>query len=97
MTARTEKLSITVPKELASQLRELVPPGEVSAFISEALSQYVRWQKQRQAIEKYAGIWKDEDYPEFKTPEDTQKWLRELRSHDEERTKRLEKQWHDDE
>lgn len=93
MVAKTEKLSITVPRELAARLREMVPQGEVSAFISQALDDRLQMEKQRIGLEAGLGAWKDEDYPQLKTPEDTQKWLRKLRSLDEERQERLRKLW----
>ena len=96
MVAKTEKLSITVPKELAARLREMVPQGEVSAFISEALDDRLQMEKQRIGLEAGLGAWKDEDHPDLMTPEDTQKWLSELRSRDDERQERLRKLWEEE-
>jgi len=96
MTAKTEKLSITVPRKVAELLREYVPPGKISSFVAEIIESQLMWEKQKRAIEKYAGAWKDEDHPDLKTPEDTQRWLRELRSMDRERQERLRKLWEED-
>ncbi len=93
MTAKTEKLSITVPKQVADELRKIVPQGKLSAFISEIIESAVQMEKQKKALEAGKGAWKDENHPELKTPEDTQKWLRELRARDLERLERLRKSW----
>ena len=96
MSAKTEKLSVTIPKEVAEMLREYVPSGKVSSYIAEILDSHLKWERQKRAIEKYAGAWKDEDHPDLKTPEDTQRWLRELRSRDHERLERLRKLWEEE-
>jgi hypothetical protein len=96
MAAKTEKLSITIPTNVAEMLREYVPPGKVSAYVTGILESHLMWERQKRAIEKYAGAWKDEDHPDLKTPEDTQRWLRELRSRDRERQERLRKLWEED-
>ena len=93
MSAKTEKLSITVPKEVAEMLREYVPEGKVSAYVSDALRISLKMEKQRRGLEAGLGAWKDKNHPELKTPEDTQKYLRELRSRDEERQERLRQLW----
>jgi len=93
MTAKTEKLSISVPKEVAKMLREYVPSGKVSSYVAEILEYALQMEKQRRGLEAGLGAWKDENHPDLKTPEDTQRWLRELRSRDNERLERLRKLW----
>jgi hypothetical protein len=69
----------------------MVPAGKISAFVADTLECALQMEKQKRGLEAGKGAWKDEDHPELKTPEDTQRWLRELRSHDRERQERLRK------
>ena len=86
---RAEKLSVTLPKELAAEIRRLVPQGGMSAFFTEATERYLAQRRQRTALEKGFGAWSDENHPELKTPEDTVVYLRSLREADRERLARL--------
>ena len=38
---KTEKVSVTLPKELAGEIRSIVSQGEVSSFFAEALEHYL--------------------------------------------------------
>ena len=89
MSAKTEKLSITVPKELAEKLREMVPSGKISAFVADAVEDKLQMEKQRIGLEVGRGAWKDEDHPDLKTPEDTQRFIRSLRATSRDRLKRV--------
>ena len=93
MSAKTEKLSITVPKELAEKLREMVPSGKISAFVADAVDGKLQMEKQRIGLEVGRGAWKDEDHPDLETPEDTQRFIREIRGRDIERLERLKRLW----
>ncbi len=85
MSAKTEKLSITVPKELAEKLREMVSSGKISAFVADAVDDKLQMEKQKIGLEVGRGAWEDEDHPDLKTPEDTQRFIREIRNRDLER------------
>jgi len=76
---KTAKLSITLPKELANEVRLTVPKRRVSAFFAEAIKRYMAQYKQRVALEKGFGAWSSENHPELKTPEDTVIYVRRLR------------------
>ncbi len=54
---RTEKLSITLPAELASELRQAAGPGGVSSFLAEAARQHLRRQKLMHALNHGFGAW----------------------------------------
>ena len=86
---KTEKVSITLPRELVKEIRALVPQGEVSAFFAEAARLSLARRRQRAALDKGFGAWKDEDHPKLATPEDSQAFVRSLREADEERLTRL--------
>ena len=86
---RTEKISVTLPRELAGEVRALVRQGEVSSFFTEALEHYLVYRKQKAALEKGFGAWKIESHPELGTPENTAAYVRSIRSADKERAKHL--------
>ncbi len=76
----TKKLTFSLPADLVEQLRALVPPRQRSAFVAEALQERLEWEETLAVLEETAGIWSAEDYPEFATDEDIDRWLREFRA-----------------
>jgi hypothetical protein len=88
--ARTEKMSVTLPKELVSEIRSIAPPGEISSFFAEALEHYIAYRKQKIALERGFGAWKDKSHPDLTTPEDSTVYVRSIREADRERQQRLE-------
>jgi hypothetical protein len=84
----TEKFSVTLPRALAGEIRSVVPQGEVSAFFTGALEHYLAYRKQKIALEKGFGVWKDEDHPDLATPRDTTDYVRRLRKADKKRLQR---------
>jgi len=77
--ARTEKMSVTLPRELAGEIKSLVSQGEVSSFFSEALEHYLAFRKQKIALEKGFGIWKKEGHPDLISEGDTRDYIRSAR------------------
>jgi hypothetical protein len=88
--AKTEKMSVTLPKELASEIRSISPQGEISSFFTEALEHYIAYRKQKIALEKGFGAWKDKSHPDLASPEDSTAYVRAIREADRERQQRLE-------
>jgi Arc/MetJ-type ribon-helix-helix transcriptional regulator len=86
---KTEKVSVTLPKELASEIRSTISQGEVSSFFTEALEHYLAYRKQKVALEKGFGAWKNEDHPDLATPEDSKTYVRSIREADRQRLARL--------
>jgi len=86
---KTEKVSVTLPKELAGEIRSIVSQGEVSSFFTEALEHYLAYRKQKVALEKGFGAWKSESHPDLATPEDSTAYVRSIREVDRERLERL--------
>lgn len=86
---KTEKVSVTLPKELASEIRSIVSQGRVSSFFTEALEHYLAYRKQKVAIEKGFGAWKNENHPDLATSEDSTVYVRSIREADSERLARL--------
>lgn len=89
-TKKVEKLSITLPIELASELRALVPRGKLSAFLAEAVEFQLAYQRQKMALKIGFGAWKAKNHPDLKTPQDSTAYVRALRDADEDRLARLE-------
>ncbi len=85
---RTEKVSVTLPRELAGEIRSIVSQGQVSAFFTEALEHYLAYRKQKVALEKGFGAWKDNRHPDLATPQDSTAYVHKIRGAD---TKRLER------
>ena len=86
----TEKVSVTLPRELAGEIRSIVSQGGVSSFFAEALEHYLAYRKQKVALEKGFGAWKDKCHPDLATPEDSAAYVRAIREADRERQQRLE-------
>ena len=87
--AKTEKMSVTLPKELAGEIRSIVSQGEISSFFTEALEHYIAYRKQNVALEKGFGAWKDKSHPDLTTPEDSTAYVRSVRETDRKRLERL--------
>ena len=86
---KTEKVSVTLPRELAGEIRSIVSQGEVSSFFTEALEHYLAYRKQRVALEKGFGAWKDESHPDMTTPQDSTTYVHSIREADEKRLEQL--------
>lgn len=87
--AKTEKISVTLPRDLAGEIRATIPQGEVSSFFTEALKYYLAFRKQKIGLKIGYGIWSDRNHPELITSKDSTQYIRSLRDTDEERLKRL--------
>ncbi len=86
---KTEKVSVTLPRELAGEIRSIVAQGEVSSFFTEALEHYLAYRKQEVALEKGFGAWKDESHPDLTTPQDSTAYVHSIREADKKRLERL--------
>ena len=86
---KTEKMSVTLPKELAGEIRSIVSHGEVSSFFTEALEHYIAYRKQRIALDKGFGAWTSENHPDLATPEDSTAYVCGIREADRKRLERL--------
>ena len=87
--AKTEKMSVTLPRELVSEIRAVTSRGEISSFFTEALEHYLAYRKQTIALRKGFGAWKDENHPELKTPGDSTAYVRDIRETDKDRLSRV--------
>ena len=87
--AKTEKMSVTLPKELAGEIRSIASQGEISSFFTEALEHYMAYRKQKIALEKGFGAWKNEGHPDLATPQDSTAYVHSIREADKKRLERL--------
>ena len=87
--AKTEKMSVTLPMELAGEIRSIASRGEISSFFTEALEHYISYRKQKIALEKGFGAWKNNSHPNLTTPEDSTAYVRAVRQADKGRLTRL--------
>ena len=76
----TRRINIVLPAQLLKELDELAPSRKRSQIIVAATTDYVHRLKLLRAIQETAGIWEDASHPELATPEDMDKWLRQMRS-----------------
>jgi len=83
--AKTEKMSVTLPRELAGEIRSITSQGEISSFFTEALEHYIAYRKQRIALEKGFGAWKNESHRDLATSEDSTAYVNSIREADSER------------
>ena len=77
---KTRRINVTFPVRLLQDLDRLAPTRRRSQIIVAATAEYVRRLKLLTAIKETAGAWDDESHPELATPEDIDRWLRQVRS-----------------
>lgn len=77
MNVRTNLL---LPKELVEEVDHFAGERGRSRYVAEALRARLRRDRLKEAIEKTAGAWRAEDYPEFATSEMVVEWVRARRA-----------------
>lgn len=82
-----EHVRVAVPTDLVAEIDELVGKRGRSAFLAEAAREEVQRRRQRNALKKAAGAWKNEDHPELKHR--AAAWVRQIRSESESRFQRI--------
>jgi len=78
-TEGVERLNIRVPRELANDLKRLVPARKRTQLIVDATAEAVARLKQQEALRE-GKIWSDESHPDLKSQEDINRYLREMRA-----------------
>ena len=73
------RTTVTLPAELAERLKQAVPPRQRSAFIAEAVASMLARIERREALRASFGVCKSEDYPHWRTPDDVQRYMDEMR------------------
>jgi hypothetical protein len=76
----TRRINTTFPVTLLDDLERYVPPRKRNQVIVAATEAYVRKLKLLAVLKETAGAWDDASHPEMATPEDIDRWLRNIRS-----------------
>jgi len=76
----TKRINVTFPVQLLEDLNRYAPPRKRNQVIVTATESYVRKLKLLAVLKETAGAWDDESHPELATPEDIDRWLRQIRS-----------------
>ncbi|MEK6752429.1 MAG: hypothetical protein AABZ00_09190 [Chloroflexota bacterium] len=79
MNIEKQRVSFTFSKQLADELRRIIPVNEISPFVENVLARELRRRKLREAIKNSFGAWKDEDHSELATFDDVNRWVEEGR------------------
>ena len=77
MNVRTNLL---LPKELVDEVDHFAGERGRSRYVAEALRARLKRDRLKEVIERTAGVWSAEDYPEFATSEKVVKWVRARRA-----------------
>lgn len=77
MNVRTNLL---LPKELVDEVDRYAGPRGRSRYVAEALSERLRRDRLRGAIESSAGALQGDEYPQWRTSEDVVAWVQHLRA-----------------
>lgn len=81
ITDTKRRINVTFPVEVLELVDSVAPPRERNRFIVQATKEMARREQLRKALEASAGAWKLEDHPEMATPEDADRWIRQLREY----------------
>jgi Arc/MetJ-type ribon-helix-helix transcriptional regulator len=85
----TVRTHVVLPAKLVRQIDELVGRRKRSAFIEDAVGERMKRERLRKALERTAGMLRDDYPPEWESPDTTREWLREIRASGEERLRRI--------
>ena len=80
-TTTKRRINVTFPVEVLELVDSVTLPRERNRFIVQATAKMARRERLRKALKASAGAWKLEDHPELETPEDIDRWIRQLREY----------------
>ena len=83
----SKRTHVILPVEVVADIDKLVGKRGRSAFITEVARDEILRRKQRNALRKSAGAWKDKDHPELK--QGSAAWVKRVRAESEERFKHV--------
>ena len=76
----TVRTHFVLPASLVADFDRLLgAPRKRSETVAALMEDWVRREKAKAVIEKWAGFVKPEDHPEWQTDEDVYRWVRQLR------------------
>ena len=74
------RTNLVLPEALVAEVDRIAGPRMRSSYIAEAVEARLRRDRLREVVERTAGVWKAEDYPEFATPDAVVAWVRARRA-----------------
>jgi len=83
-TIAKRRINVTFPVEVLELVDAVVLPRERNRFIVKATEEAARRERLRRVLTKLRDegpAWRDEDHPELATPEDVDRWIRQLREY----------------
>jgi hypothetical protein len=86
----SKRTHVVLPVEVVADIDKLVGKRGRSAFITEVARDEILRRKQRNALRKCAGAWKDKDHPELKRG--AAAWVNRMRAESEERFRQVQRQ-----
>jgi len=78
MATTVTRINITLPKNLASELKEVIPARERSKVITEALKERIARMKREESLKKLKGVWDKAGGIPFKSDKELKAWRRSL-------------------
>ncbi len=81
------KTHFVFPEELLKDIDQIVGERRRSQFVVEAAKEKLEKERLMKTFKDIKGLWKEEDYPEFRIMEDVEKWISDLRKRDFKRQK----------
>jgi len=84
-TAKAKRrINVTFPVEVLELVDTVVSSRERNRFIVKATEEAARRERLRRVLAQLRDkgpAWRDEDHPELATPEDAERWIRQLREY----------------
>ncbi len=80
---------VVLPDEILDEIDKLVGKRKRSQFLAEAALEKLKRMEFLRVLEEGAGLLKDEDTPGWETPEETSRWLAQVRGRDQDRLERV--------
>ena len=81
------KTHFVFPKTLLRDIDQIAGERKRSQFVVEAAKEKLEREQRKKYFNDAKGSWKENDYPEFRVMEDTEKWVNNLRKRDLKRRK----------
>ena len=83
-TVAKRRINVTFPVEVLELVDSVVPSRERNRFIVKATEEAARRERLQRVLTRLRDegpAWRDEDHPELATPEDADRWIRQLREY----------------
>ncbi|MEA3341033.1 MAG: hypothetical protein U9R15_13805 [Chloroflexota bacterium] len=83
-TTTKRRINVTFPVEVLDLVDSVTPPRGRNRFIVQAAEEMARRERLGEVLTKIreeGPAWRLEDHPELETPEDIDRWIRQLREY----------------